>query len=355
MTESAASRQFTARLGLELPLIQAPMAGFQGAALAAAVGQAGALGSLPGAAMTPPALSDAVRGLRQDGGGPINLNFFCHQAPAADPVREAAWREALRPFYDELGLSQSAIASGPGRLPFCEEAADAIEALRPEVVSFHFGLPPASLLERVRRSGAQVWSSATTVAEAAWLESQGVDAVIAQGAEAGGHRGMFLFEGQPDIATQVGTMALLPQVVAAVRVPVIAAGGIADAAGVAAALRLGASAVQLGTAFLLCPEATTSAVHRAALQSAAARETALTNVFSGRPARGIVNRLMRELGPISALVPAFPSAVNAIAPLRAAAEQAGRGDFSPLWAGQNVSGCRAVSAAQLVRELAAGI
>jgi nitronate monooxygenase len=355
MSETADSRHFTARLGLALPLIQAPMAGFQGAALAGAVAQAGALGSLPGAAMTPQALGDAVASLRQRGGAPINLNFFCHEPPAADPAREAAWREALRPFYEELGVSLSAIAGGPGRLPFGDEAADAIEALRPEVVSFHFGLPPARLLERVRRTGAQVWSTATTVTEAVWLESRGVDAVIAQGAEAGGHRGMFLFEGMPDVATQVGTMALLPQVVAAVRVPVIAAGGIADAAGVAAALRLGASAAQLGTAFLLCPEASTSAVHRAALQSAAARETALTNVFSGRPARGIVNRLMRELGAMSALAPAFPSAVNAVAPLRAAAEQAGRGDFSPLWAGQNVSGCRAVPAAQLVRELAAAL
>ena len=354
MSDSAAARSFTARLGLELPLIQAPMAGVQGAAMAAAVSGAGALGSLPGAAMSPQALRDAVGELRRDGGLPVNLNFFCHAAPAADPAREAAWRAALRPYYEELGLSFSAIANGPGRLPFGDEAADAIEALRPEVVSFHFGLPPAPLLERVRRAGAQVWSSATTVAEAQWLAAQGVDAIIAQGAEAGGHRGIFLSDGPAiDIGTQIGTMALLPQVVAAVRVPVIAAGGIADAAGVAAALRLGASAVQLGTAFLLCTEATTSAVHRAALQSEAARHTALTNLFTGRPARGIVNRLMRELGAISSLAPAFPSAVNAIAPLRAAAEQAGSGDFSPLWAGQNVSGCRAVPAAQLVKELAA--
>ena len=354
MTESAAARSFTARLGLELPLIQAPMAGFQGTAMAAAVSGAGALGSLPGAAMTPQALRDAVGELRRAGGLPVNLNFFCHAQPAADPAREAAWREALRPYYEELGLSFSAIATGPGRLPFGEEAAAAIEALRPEVVSFHFGLPPAPLLERVRRTGAQVWSSATTVAEAQWLAAHGVDAIIAQGVEAGGHRGMFLPAGDAfDLGTQLRTLALLPSILEAVRMPVIAAGGIADADGVAAALRLGASAVQLGTAFLLCTEATTSAVHRAALQGEGARHTALTNLFSGRPARGIVNRLMRELGPMSALPPAFPSAVNAIAPLRAAAEQAGRGDFSPLWAGQDVSGCRAIPAAQLVKALAA--
>ena len=354
MIDTAAVRSFNARLGLELPLIQAPMAGYQGAAMAAAVSGAGALGSLPGAAMSPQALRDAVGELRRGGGVPVNLNFFCHATPAADPAREAAWREALRPYYEELGLSFSAISNGPGRLPFGDEAADAIEALRPAVVSFHFGLPPAPLLERVRRTGAQVWSSATTVAEAQWLAAHGVDAIIAQGVEAGGHRGVFLPEGASfNLGTQLPTLTLLPAILQAVRAPVIASGGIADADGVAAALRLGASAVQLGTAFLLCTEATTSAVHRAALQSEAGRHTALTNLFSGRPARGIVNRLMRELGPISALPPAFPSAVNAVAPLRAAAEQAGRGDFSPLWAGQDVSGCRAIPAAQLVRELAA--
>jgi nitronate monooxygenase len=352
MTLTDAARQFIARLGLELPLIQAPMAGFQSGAMAAAVCGAGALGSLPGAAMPPQALRDAVALLRRDGDRAVNLNFFCHEVPSPDPAREAAWRAALLPYYEELGLSQAAIPSGPGRLPFGEEAAAAVEELRPAVVSFHFGLPPAPLLERVRRTGAQVWSSATTAAEARWLAAQGVDAIIAQGVEAGGHRGSFL---QPptQLQDQRPTLALLAQILAEVRVPVIAAGGIADARGVAAALRAGASAAQLGTSFLLCTEATTSAVHRAALQSADASHTVLTNVFSGRPARGIVNRLMRELGPMSELPPAFPTAVNALAPLRAAAEQAGRGDFSPLWAGQDATGCRAIPAAQLVKELAA--
>jgi nitronate monooxygenase len=351
---SFAARSFTARLGLELPIVQAPMAGFQGVAMAAAVAGAGALGSLPGAAMTPPALRDAVAEIRRGGRLPVNLNFFCHVVPPADPQREAAWRQALRPYYDELGVPESAIQNGPGRLPFGEEATAAIEALRPEVVSFHFGLPPAPLLERVRATGAQVWSSATTVAEAQWLAAHGVDAVIAQGVDAGGHRAVFLGDWRAvDLSTQLRTLPLLTSLLEVVRLPVIAAGGICTADGVAAALALGASAVQLGTAFLLCPEASTSAVHRAALQGEGARDTALTNLFSGRPARGIVNRLMRELGPMSALPPAFPSAVNAIAPLRAAAEQAGRGDFSPLWAGQDVSGCRAVPAAQLVKELAA--
>lgn len=226
-----------------------------------------------------------------------------------------------------------------------------LEAYRPSVVSFHFGLPPADLLARVKKWGSKIFSSATTVAEALWLEAHGVDAVIAQGLEAGGHRGIFLSE---DLSTQVGTFALLPQIVRAVKCPVIAAGGIADARGVAAALALGASAVQAGTTYLLCPEATISAVHRAALQSEAARHTALTNLFTGRPARGIMNRIMRELGPIGPTPPAFPLATSAIAPLRAKAESQGSGEFSPLWSGQNASGCKSVPAGQLTRELGAG-
>jgi nitronate monooxygenase len=343
---------YARRLGLAVPIIQAPMAGSQAGALAAAVMGAGALGSLPAALLAPAALREETLAVRAAARGPLNLNFFAHRPPAPDPAREAAWRAALRPYYEEFGLDVAAIPEGPGRRPFDDEACGLVEALRPEVVSFHFGLPDRALLERVRRTGAQVWSTATTVAEARALAAQGVDAVIAQGAEAGGHRGMFLDE---DPATQVGTMALVPQVVAAVDVPVIAAGGIADARGVAAALALGAAAVQVGTAFLLCPEATTSAVHRAALKSDAGQVTALTNLFSGRPARGIVNRVMRELGPMSALAPAFPLASGAIAPLRAAAEKQGRGDFSPLWAGQNVSGCREAPAAQIVAELVRGV
>ena len=184
--------------------------------------------------------------------------------------------------------------------------------------------------------------------EARWLEARGVDAVIAQGLEAGGHRGMFLSD---DLCTQMGTLALVPQVVAAVKIPVIAAGGIADAKGISAAMALGAAGVQIGTAYLLCPEATTSAVHRAALESDRARLTAVTNVFTGRPARAIVNRIIRELGPMSRVAPAFPLAAPAIAALRAQAERLGRDDFSPLWAGQNASGCREISAADLTREL----
>ena len=343
---------FAQRLGLQVPLIQAPMAGVQLHALTVAVSEAGALGSLPAAMLTPAALREELQAIRAKTARPFNLNFFCHTEPPPDAQAEAAWLEALRPYYAELGVDPSQPAAGASRAPFGEEAAALVEAVRPPVVSFHFGLPPARLLERVRRCGAFVLSSATTVDEARWLEAHGVDAVITQGLEAGGHRGHFLSD---DLSRQLGAFALLPQVKQAVRVPVVAAGGIADAAGVRAAMALGADAVQVGTAYLLCPEATTSALHRAALQSEAAAHTALTNLFTGRPARGIVNRVMRELGPLrGAPHPAFPRAAAALAPLRAAAEARGSGDFSPLWSGQNNRGCKAVGAAELTLALAEG-
>jgi nitronate monooxygenase len=339
-------------VGVELPIIQAPMAGSQGSALAVAVSNAGGLGSLPCATLSPDALRQELATIRAQTAKPFNVNFFCHAPPTPNAEREAAWRATLAPYYQDFGLDMSAIPEGGGRVPFSAEAADVLDEFRPAVVSFHFGLPSPELLARVRSWGAKVLSSATTVDEARWLEARGVDAIIAQGFEAGGHRGMFLSE---DPTTQVGTLALVPQIAGAVKTPVIAAGGIADAKGVAAALALGAAGVQVGTAYLLCPEATTSAVHRAALKGEAARHTALTNVFSGRLARGIVNRVLKEVGPVSAAAPAFPLAASAIAPLRARAESLGSGDFSQLWAGQNASGCKEVPAAQLTRELAAGL
>ena len=338
-------------LGTQLPIIQAPMAGVQVSALAIAVSDAGGLGSLPCAMLGLDAMRAELRAIRAGTQRPFNVNFFCHTPPAPSDAREAAWRDALAPYYREYGIDPSTIPAGPGRLPFDREACAAVEEFEPAVVSFHFGLPSEDLLARVRRTGAKVLCSATTVDEARLLESRGVDAIIAQGVEAGGHRGIFLTD---DLSTQISTMALVPQIVRAVKLPVIAAGGIADAAGVAAARALGASGVQAGTSFLLCPEATTSAVHRAALKSDAAARTALTNLFTGRPARGIVNRIMRDLGPIGP-APAFPLAVSALAPLRARAEAAGSGDFSPLWSGQNASGCREAPAAQVVAELAKGL
>ena len=338
-------------LNIELPIIQAPMAGVQTSAMTIAVSNAGGLGSLPCAMLTIDAMRSELAAIRAGTTRPYNVNFFCHTPPSPDAARETAWRATLAPYYAEFGIDAASIASGSGRAPFDAVYADALAEFRPPVISFHFGLPAPALLARVRGWGAKVLASATTVAEARWLEAQGVDAVIAQGLEAGGHRGIFLSD---DLGTQLGTFALLPRVVAALRVPVIAAGGIADAAGVAAARALGAAAVQVGTSYLLCPEATTSATHRAALTSAAAERTALTNLFTGRPARGIVNRAMRELGPIHGDVPAFPLATAAMAPLRAASERAGRGDFSPLWSGENPSGCRELPAAEITRALAAG-
>jgi nitronate monooxygenase len=326
------------------------MAGVQGHELAAAVCNAGGLGAVPGAMLTADALRTELSALRAATQAAFNVNFFCHTPPVLDAAVEAAWQKALAPYYAEFGVDVSAIPTGPGRLPFNEQACEVLEEFKPAVVSFHFGLPSPALLARVRAWGAQVWSSATTVAEALWLQQNSADVVIAQGLEAGGHRGHFL---DHDLTLQTGTFALLPQVVKAVSIPVIAAGGIANAQGVKAVLDMGAVAAQIGTAYLLTPQAKTSALHRAALQSEHAAHTALTNVFSGRPARGIVNRIIRELGPISAAAPAFALATNASAPLRAAAEKAGNSDFSPLWAGQNTSGCKAIDAGELTRELAA--
>ncbi|MFB9147660.1 NAD(P)H-dependent flavin oxidoreductase [Halomonas alkalicola] len=342
----------TQTLGITLPILQAPMAGAQGSELAIAVARAGGLGALPCAMLAPSAMAEELAAFRAATSAPVNVNFFCHAPPAPDAAAQTRWHEALAPYYAEFGLDIGAVPAGPGRRPFDYEACDALESFRPEVVSFHFGLPEAALLARVKAWGATVLASATTVEEARWLAAHGADAIIVQGLEAGGHRGMFLTE---EPTTQVGTFALLPQVREAVDLPLIAAGGIADARGVAAARALGAEAVQVGTAFLCCPESTISAIHRRALMSEAARYTALTNLYSGRPARGIVTRLMRELGPMSDAAPAFPLATAAIAPLRAAAEAQGSGDFSPLWAGQNASRCREVPAAEVVAELARGL
>jgi nitronate monooxygenase len=337
-------------LGIELPIIQAPMAGAQGSALTVAVSNAGGLGSLACGLLGPDGMRKEIAAIKAQTRKPYNVNFLCYAPPAPDAEREKAWRAALAPYYKEYEIDPSGIPIGPGGDPLSAEVIGILEESKPAVVSFHFGLPAPDLLARVRATGAKILCSATTVDEARWLEAQGIDAIIAQGVEAGGHRGMFSSE---DLSTQVGTFALVPQVVRAVKLPVIAAGGIADAAGVAAAMALGAAGVQVGTAYLLCPEAKPSAVHRAALKSEAARHTVLTNLFSGRPARAIVNRVLKELGPMRADMPAFPLAAGAMAPLRAKAEARGSSDFSPLWSGQNASGCKEIPAAKLTRALAA--
>ncbi|MCV4263419.1 NAD(P)H-dependent flavin oxidoreductase [Pseudomonas capsici] len=334
---------------ITLPILQAPMAGATGSAMAIAVGNAGGLASLPCAMLSPEQIREEVALIRQHSQAPLNLNFFCHTPPADDPERALRWKEALQPYYQELGADYDAPTPVSSRAPFDADSCALVEDLKPEVVSFHFGLPERALLDRVRATGARIISSATTVQEAVWLESNGCDAIIAMGYEAGGHRGMFLSD---QLHTQVGTFALVPQIANAVSVPVIAAGGIAEGRSVAAAFILGASAVQVGTAYLFCPEAKVSKPHHRALRSATDSQTALTNIFTGRPARGIVNRIMSEIGPMSALAPAFPLAGGALIPLRAKAEPQGNGDFMNLWAGQAVGIKHELSAAELTRQLA---
>lgn len=321
-------RRFADLLGSRHPIVQAPMAGASGVALAVAAIEGGAVGSLPCAMLTADEVRTQAAEVRAQADGPLNLNFFCHAIPQA--ADETAWRELLRPFYEQYEVG-GAEAAGPVRRPFDEMMAAAVEDVRPDIVSFHFGLPPAPLLERVRSTGARILANSTTPAEARWLAARGVDAIIAQGYEAGGHAGRFL--GAPP-EEQMGLFALLPQVADAVGLPVIAAGGIADGRGIAAALTLGAAAVQLGTAFLHCPESLIGPPHRVALQGDAAEHTAFTNLFSGGLARGLPTRLTDTFGRIRAEAPPFPLATAALVPIARAAAARGEAGFMPMWAGQ---------------------
>jgi nitronate monooxygenase len=343
------NRELLDLIGIDLPIIQAPMAGANGSTMAIAVSEAGGLGSLPCAMLDTAKVRAEIGVIRQQTAKPVNVNFFCHRPAVPNPDRDAAWKRHLSTYYEEFKLDASASAPAVNRAPFDEAMCEIVEDLKPEVVSFHFGLPEKSLLGRVKAAGCCVLASATTAEEARWLEDGGCDAIIAQGYEAGGHRGMFLID---DIATQVGTFALVPQVVDAVKLPVVAAGGIADGRGVAAAFALGAAGVQIGTAYLFTPESLISDLHRTALGAARDDGTALTNLFSGRPARGQMNRIMREIGPMSDLAPAFPTAGGALAPLKAAAEAQGVSDFTSLWSGQAASLCHETGAGDLTRRLA---
>ena len=336
---------------IDVPILQAPMAGASDAELAIAVAKAGGLGALPAGMLDSEqvrAQVDQFRAAAKE--RPLNLNFLAHKMPVPNNAREHAWRERLKPYYLELGIDLAAPVTGAARRPFDAATCAIVEEIRPAVVSFHYGLPEKELVARVKAAGCKIICSATTVEEARFLEANGCDAIIAQGLEAGGHRGMFL---STELATQVGLFALLPQVVDAVNVPVIATGGIADARTMAAALTLGAAAVQIGTAFLFCPEAKILPPHRAALRTVRDDSTVVTNVFSGRLARGLVNRATRELGPISDIVPEFPLASGALAPLHAKAQAQGSGDFSPMFAGQGATLGHELPAGQLVRKLAA--
>ncbi len=327
----APNSPLTALFDVDVPIIQAPMAGASGQEMALAACRAGALGSLPCALLTPEQVHEQATYVQQHTSNSLNLNFFCHVPEPISEHDESRWRHTLAPYYREFGIGAAQEETAASRKPFDDAMCAVVEALSPRVVSFHFGLPERGLLERVKATGAVVLSSATTVAEARWLEAHGCDVVIAQGAEAGGHRAMFL---STDITRQPGTLALVPQVVDAVDLPVVAAGGIADGRGIAAAFALGAQGVQIGSAYLATPESIISTVHRTAIEHASDDNTALTNLFSGKPARGIVNRLMREIGPMSDATPPFPTAGTALAPLKRLAEDDGSADFSALWAGQ---------------------
>jgi len=336
--------------GIQLPIIQAPMAGSVLSEMVVAVSEAGGPGSLPCALLSLEQLRNELEAIRRQTSRPINVNFFCHTPPRVDANRETLWRQRLQRYYVELGLDQNKSIPSANRAPFDEKMCDLVIEFHSEVVSFHFGLPEERLVQKVRDTGAKIVSSATSVDEARWLEDRGCDAIVAQGYEAGGHRGVFLTE---DVSTQAGTMSLVPQVVDAVKVPVIAAGGIAGARGIVAAFALGAAAAQIGTAYLLCPKAKISPVYREALKNATDNQTTLTNIFTGRPARGIVNRAIRELGPMSDSVPDFPLAATALGPLRSKAEAAGSGDFTPVWSGQAARLARELPAAELTKRLAA--
>jgi nitronate monooxygenase len=319
---------------IEHPLVLSPMAGFGTVGLAASVCDAGGLGSIGCATMQPQAATKTIEELRRLTNKPINVNFFCHTPARADAEREQAWHDRLSPYRRELGIAPEPV-SRLDIAPFGDAMCEVVENAKPEVVSFHFGLPLPRLLARVKAAGCRVISSATTVEEARWLEARGVDAIIAQGYEAGGHRGTFLAADlNRAMASQSGTLALVPQIADAVGVPVIAAGGIGDGRGIAAAFALGASGTQIGTAFLRCPEAATPLLHRQALRHANGDATLLTNVLSGRPARALVNRLIFEVGPASDAAPDFPLPMGELAPLRASAEQRGNSNFTPLWSGQ---------------------
>lgn len=336
-------------LRIEIPIVLAPMVAVQDAEMAAAVCLAGGLGSLACAALSVEQVREQVAKIRARVSAPINLNFFCHEAVDADPLREASWKRRLAPYYAELGLDSEAPVQFANRTPFDSKMCDLIEELRPEVVSFHFGLPSQLLLKRVKSAGCVVMASATIVREAVWLEQNGADVIIAQGAEAGGHRGMFLTD---DIFTQPGTFALVPQVVDAVGLPVIAAGGIADGRGIAAAFALGASGVQVGSAYLRCHESKAISAAKIAFADATDESTVITNVMTGRPARGVFNRVMKELGPMSGLAPPFPHSATALTPLKTGAEKLGKVDYTNLWAGQSIKLGREMSAGDLTRALA---
>lgn len=334
---------------VEIPIVQAPMAVASGLEMALAVSEAGGLGSLACATLDAASLRRLLETAWRRTSFPLNVNFFAHSVARPDAVRDQAWLNKLSGYAEEAGVELPKSLSTISPRPFDSEHCEVIEDLKPSVVSFHFGLPEMDLVSRIMSTGATVISSATTVREARWLEDHGCDAIIAQGYEAGGHRGMFLTD---DLTTQLGTLSLVPQIVDSVRVPGIAAGGIADGRGVAAAMALGASGVQIGTAYLFTKEAEITEIYRSSLEAAATIDSTITNVVSGRPTRVLLNRLVNELGPMSPDAPEFPRGFAAIATLRSAHEQKGKRDFSAHFVDQSAALVRRSTSFELTHRLA---
>lgn len=335
-------------LNVEHPIIQAPMAGSATPALAAAVSNAGGLGSLGCGSMSVDDLRSKIEELRTATNRPFNLNFFAHNPPQRDSEIDAQARERVTPFYEERGLSDIPTASEAPFDPFNADMLSVLLEIKPAVTSFHFGLPEPEMVKAIKDSGSRIFCSATTVAEARVLNAAGADAIIAQGWEAGGHRGSF------DTSFEdcgVGTMALIPQVADAVNVPVIAAGGIADGRGIAAAFALGASGVQMGTAFLSCLEAEISEIHRSALRRASDEDTRLTRAFSGRSARAKNNRYIEAMAEQRTQLPDFPMMYAFSEPLRESSVTNKDMDFQFLLYGQAAALNRELPAADLMARL----
>lgn len=333
------------RLQIDHPLLQAPMGGESTPELAIAVGNAGGLGGLGCSYMSNDVLSDNVEQIREGTSAPFNLNFFAHPLPEADAGVYAQTRERIAPFYAELGIEEFPEPLIAPCETFNQSRLECMLDLRPAVVSFHFGLPDMEMVRALQDVGIMVISSATTVAEARWLDAAGIDAIIAQGWEAGGHRGTFHLAWE-DFG--VGGMALIPQVVDAVEAPVIATGGIGDGRGIAAAMVLGASAVQLGSAFLSCPEANIPAAWRKAMRTTSDDATRLTTAFSGRPARAMNNRYIETMAQSRHRVPDYPTMYSFSDPLSEAGEEAGKTGFEFYLWGQAAALNRECPAAELM-------
>jgi len=339
-------KRLTDLLEIEHPIIQAPMAGASTPKMAASAANAGCLGSLGCAMMSADIYTRTYNETRAMTNGALNMNFFCHQEPEIDQRKVAAVSERLKPYYDELDIEEIPDAV-PTHFPFGGDVANAVIATAPNIVSFHFGLPDMSYVEALKAKGVRILSTATTVSEARDLEKKGVDAIIAQGWEAGGHHGFYL----RDKTAGIGTMALVPQLVDAVSVPVIAAGGIADGRGIAAALALGAAGVQIGTAFLTCEESSVPKAHQASLMASDGSNTALTKTFSGRPARGIKNRYLDDLLSMEDDLPDFPLMNTLTGPLRKKSAANNSPDFIAQWSGQAVGMNRKTTVSELIKAL----